>query len=151
MIVSEVAKKANVAPHVVRYYARIGLLAPGRNPTNGYRTFDWSDVTRVRFIRSAQCIGLSLGEIRGLLADDGRGAALCCARVQAVLRRRLDETRRRIAELTALEARISQALPRWNGASGCGASDARVVCPLIEGESIRRASRVTRPDTASAA
>lgn len=151
MIVSEVARKANVAPHVVRYYARIGLLTPGRNATNGYKTFDWSDVTRVRFIRAAQRIGLSLGEIRALLADDGRGATLCCARMQAVLRRRLDETRRRIAELKALAARIEQALPRWIGASGCGADGAHVVCPLIEGESIRRASRVTRADTASAA
>lgn len=151
MIVSDVAKKANVAPHVVRYYARIGLLAPGRNPANGYKIFDWRDVTRVRFIRAAQRMGLSLGEIRGLLADEGRGAAFCCVRMQAVLRQRLDETRRRIAELTTLAARIEQALPRWKGATGCGAGDARVVCPLIEGESMRRASAATRAETASAA
>ena len=39
MIASEVAKLAGVSTDVVRYYSRIGLINPTRNPDNGYRIY----------------------------------------------------------------------------------------------------------------
>jgi len=65
--VSEAAARAGVAPHVVRYYARIGLLRPGRNPANGYRIFSDREVARLRFARKAQALGFSLAEVRQIL------------------------------------------------------------------------------------
>ncbi len=37
MIAHEIADLAGVKTNVVRYYSRIGLLRPTRNPENGYR------------------------------------------------------------------------------------------------------------------
>ena len=47
MRVTEFARAAGVGPEVVRYYVREGLLAPRRNPTNGYRRFGDPDVVRL--------------------------------------------------------------------------------------------------------
>ena len=61
--VKALSKHSGVSEHAVRYYSRIGLLKPSRNPDNGYRLFDRTDVTRLRFIRHAQNLGFSLSEI----------------------------------------------------------------------------------------
>lgn len=38
MTVSQLAKRSGIAPHVVCYYSRSGLLTPARRPDNGYRS-----------------------------------------------------------------------------------------------------------------
>jgi len=128
--VAEAAARAGVAPHVVRYYARIGLLRPGRNPANGYRLFSDRDVARLRFVRKAQALGFSLAEIRQILADADKGRSPC-PRVRAILGRRVDENRRRLEELQALQRRMERALAEWErmpDALPTGDS----VCHLIE-------------------
>jgi len=39
MHVKELAKRANVPAHVIRYYTKIGLLRPNRDPSNRYREY----------------------------------------------------------------------------------------------------------------
>lgn len=38
--VTELAKRAGTPAHAVRYYTRMGLLTPERDPDNGYRLYD---------------------------------------------------------------------------------------------------------------
>ena len=61
MKVTEFAKRAGVGPDVVRYYVREGLLAPSRNPANGYKLFGSPHLSRLRFIRQAQALGFLSG------------------------------------------------------------------------------------------
>ncbi len=37
LTVTELANRSGATPHTVRYYTRMGLLRPERNPDNGYR------------------------------------------------------------------------------------------------------------------
>lgn len=67
MKVNELARQAKVPAHVVRYYARIGLLKPQHNPENHYREFSGADMRRLHFIRRAQSLGYSLHEIAAML------------------------------------------------------------------------------------
>ncbi len=67
MKVNELARQARVPAHVVRYYARIGLLKPRHNPENHYREFSGADLQRLHFIRRAQSLGYALHEIATLL------------------------------------------------------------------------------------
>ncbi len=67
MIVNELAKQTGLAPQVIRYYARVGLLDPERNSENGYRLFKASDIWRLRFIREAKDLGFTLSEIKETL------------------------------------------------------------------------------------
>lgn len=61
--VNELALETAAPPHVVRYYARIGLLKPRAHQQNGYRLFGSLDAQRLRFIRLAKNLGFTLNEI----------------------------------------------------------------------------------------
>ena len=65
--IGEVAKRSEVGVETIRYYERQGLLAePDRRPS-GYRQYDESVVSRLRFIRNAKELGFTLAEIKELL------------------------------------------------------------------------------------
>ena len=77
MTVNQLSKRGSVAPHVIRYYSRIGLLNPARHPENGYKLFNRSDITRLRFIRQAQSLGFTLEEIAKIFEDSTHGTSPC--------------------------------------------------------------------------
>ncbi len=64
---AELARKAEVTPATDRYYSRVGLLTPSREPENGYRCFTAMDLRRIEFIRQAQALGLTIGDIKAVL------------------------------------------------------------------------------------
>jgi DNA-binding transcriptional MerR regulator len=74
MTIGKLARQANVNPRTLRYYERIGLLAPSTRTAAGYRLYTDHDATRLTFIRRAQALGLSLTEIAAVI--DARLAAL---------------------------------------------------------------------------
>lgn len=113
MNVAELARQAEVTPATVRYYARIGLLNPGRDEHNGYRRFSPDDLRRVAFIRKAQALGLTIGDIRSILELVECGRPVCDL-VVGLVEKRLDEVRRQCAALEATEIRMADALSRWS-------------------------------------
>ncbi len=68
MTIGRLAAKSGVGVETVRFYERSGLIArPLRPVAGGFRVYDADIVARIRFIRQAQQLGVSLGEIRELL------------------------------------------------------------------------------------
>ncbi len=130
MTVSQLSRRGRVAPHVVRYYSRIGLLSPSRHPENHYKLFSPSDVARLRFIRQAQSLGFTLEEIAQILRDSHRGKSPC-GRVRDILKRRIGETREKLEELMRLQRRMEDALEHWEHMPD-GVPDGHTVCHLIE-------------------
>ena len=63
MTVNELARRAGIPAHVVRYYTQCGLLIPARNARNAYREYRETDLHRLRFICKVKMIGLTLSEI----------------------------------------------------------------------------------------
>lgn len=110
MHVSELAREVGVEPYVVRYYSRIGLLRPHRDPDNGYQRFSRTDLRRLLFVRRAQRIGLTLAEIRDLLDQPQREPGNCRGGIGELLERRLAEIERKLAELAQMKERMSRAL-----------------------------------------
>ena len=51
----------------IRYYEKIGMLRDPPRTASGYRVYDDSDVSRLRFILRARELGFAIEEIRGLL------------------------------------------------------------------------------------
>lgn len=64
--VGELAKRAGVATSALRFYEDNGLIASERTAV-GHRRYSADVLRRVAFIRVAQRVGLSLGEIRAAL------------------------------------------------------------------------------------
>lgn len=129
MLISEVAHQSGISAKTLRYYEEIGLLdAPARSPS-GYRLYDDPTLDRLAFIRSAQAVGLTLGEIRGIVAlrDDGE---MPCGHVLELLRRRAAEIDRTIGDLRALKHELHRLVERAQNLdpSECDPSH---VCHLI--------------------
>lgn len=132
MTVSQLAAAADEPPHVIRYYCRIGLLAPSAVSAGGYRLFDRSGLKRLRFIRLAQGLGFTLEEIGGFLHHAAAGTEPC-PEVKVILDRRLPQIGSELAQLEALYARMTRAQRRWRRIRG-GVPTGYEICRLIESE-----------------
>ena len=130
MRVQELADRVRIAPHVVRYYARIGLLRPKRDAGNGYRQFGGEDLKRVSFIRQAQRLGFTLADIRVVLEMSSRGKTPCPT-VRAIVQQRIAENAQQLAALQALHERMTKATRRWRRMRD-GVPDGNAICRLIE-------------------
>jgi len=132
MTVAELANCAEVNPDTVRYYVRIGLLKPTRDRNNGYKLFTGQDLNRLRFIRKARSLGYHLSEIREIFSEAAQGRSPC-PRVRDIICKRIEENRRRLDEMLALQERMEQALSVWQNLPD-GLPDGHSVCHLIESE-----------------
>lgn len=101
MRIGEAADQADINPKTIRYYESIGLIPEADRTAGGYRDYATADIERLRFIKSAQRLGLSLDEIGEVLAFRDRGEQPCGYVLDAV-RRRTDEIDRQIRELLQL-------------------------------------------------
>ena len=68
LTIGEVADRAGVATSAIRFYEANGLVTSERNAA-GHRRFRADVLRRVSFVKVAQRVGLSLGEIRSALAS----------------------------------------------------------------------------------
>ncbi len=128
--ISELAGKAGVTSKTLRYYERIGILpAPSRSPS-GYRDYRPDVLGRLGFIRAGQAIGLSLGEIRQVVALRDRGATPC-DHVYQLLQRRSAELDERIDQLQSLRREL-QALTKRARRLDPADCDPRGVCHLVK-------------------
>ena len=130
MTVREIGRLSGIPVHVVRYYSRIGLLKPSRNPRNGYKQYKDSDLSRLRFIRQAKSLGYTLGEVARIFRESNQRKSPC-PMVRNIIGHRIEENRLRLKELAALQRRMEQALAEWRKLPD-GVPDGKTVCYLIE-------------------
>src|SRR4030066_1239969 len=76
--IGELAKELHLNPKTIRYYEEVGLLSKPRRSESGYRLYSKYEADRLRLVRRAKILGLSLAEIKELVeyAIDGRCDAL---------------------------------------------------------------------------
>jgi MerR family mercuric resistance operon transcriptional regulator len=65
--IARLANGAGVHIETVRYYQRLRLIPKPTRPTRGVRRYTSDDVERLRFIKRAQTMGFTLGEMPALL------------------------------------------------------------------------------------
>ncbi|MGI8469598.1 MAG: MerR family DNA-binding protein [Pyrinomonadaceae bacterium] len=130
MTPSILAKQAEVPLFTVRYYTRIGLLKPTRDSHNGYKIYQPSDETRLRFIIAAKELGFTLAEIAEILGE-ARDGNSPCPMVREIVSRRIEENRRKIADMKKLQKKMEKALSSWSSMEN-SMPDGRSVCHLIE-------------------
>jgi MerR family mercuric resistance operon transcriptional regulator len=111
MLIGELADAVGVTSQAIRFYERKGLLSAAERGANGYRLYDESTLSRLRFVNVAQAAGLTLSEIRSIieLRDDG---TVPCAHVVTLIDTKLADVRARIRHLAALQAELEALLER---------------------------------------
>lgn len=107
MTIGQLARQLDLNPRTIRYYEHVGVLPEPERTASGYRLYTHEDEERLRFVKSAQRVGLTLGEIRETLAFRDRGEAPC-RYVAGVIEQRLAETNRRIRELRAFKRELTE-------------------------------------------
>lgn len=123
MTIGALAKAAEVNVETIRFYQRKGLMLEPDRPAGGIRRYGDADQSRLHFIKSAQRLGFSLGEIAELLQlDDGAS----CAQARTKAESKLADVRARLGDLLRMETALAGLIQL------CGASRGTVRCPLID-------------------
>jgi DNA-binding transcriptional MerR regulator len=115
--IGELARRAGVAPRLLRYYEEQGLLSPQRSAA-GYREYAEADLDVVHHVRTLLAAGLSTATIADLLpcmGADGPRLVASCPELLDDLHRERDRLTAMIDELAAardgLDAVIAGAVP----------------------------------------
>ena len=122
---SELAAQAGVNVQTLRYYERRGLLTEPERSQSGYRAYPSDAVRTVRFVKRAQQLGFTLGEIESLL-HLAEGGPNNCDAAQALAADRLSQLEHKIADLSAMRDSLRQLF------ATCHRSPDQRLCPLLE-------------------
>ena len=114
MKIGEAAAASGCHLETIRYYERVGLVAPPSRTGSGYRAYNQGDVDRLRFISRGRELGFSLEEIRSLLRlnDDPK---LSCGDVDALARAHLADIHQRIEALTRMAGELERVIAQCAG------------------------------------
>ncbi len=128
MKIGEVARESGFSIDTLRWYDRIGLLRPTRrNAVSRFREYEEEALDLLALVKSAKLAGLSLLQIRKIIAAARTGSA--CKTVIPLLDEKVGEIDRAIRALQELRTRLVRALkngfPRKK-AAGC-------TCPILSG------------------
>jgi DNA-binding transcriptional MerR regulator len=109
LLISEFAKATGTTTKTLRFYENQGLMPPTPRAANGYRDYDANSATRLNFITRARAAGLSIAQIRSILAINAPGK-VTCSHVRDVLATQLAELDHKIQELSTLRTAVATSL-----------------------------------------
>lgn len=126
--IGEIASVAGVSVDTMRFYERERLLPPAVRTTGGARRYADNIVGRVKFIKQAQAVGLTLKDIRVLVDVRQRPAPAACRKTRAILSDRIQELQRRMREMQEFQTILSSHLEACDRALGSGDAED---CPAL--------------------
>ncbi len=125
--IGEFARRAGVTAKAIRFYERKRILPAARRGANGYRLYGDDSVEMLGFIKQASGLGLTLAEIKDIIAIR-QGGRPPCTHVHRLLREKAVELDRKLRDLVDVRRRIRQSLNAWKRRPATKAA----VCPHIE-------------------
>lgn len=111
MRIGQAAKELGVGVQTLHYYEREGLIPSPRRADNRYRVYDAALVERVRFIRKAQSLGLTLEDVKEIIELAERGTCPC-GHVRVALAARLKEVDDRLKQLRSFRSDLAVLVSR---------------------------------------
>ena len=123
LTIGRLAEAAGVNVETIRYYQRRSLLQEPAKPLGGHRRYSVAAVKRVRFIKRAQQLGFTLGEVEGLLLlEDGQS----CRETRLLAEQKLALIEQRVADLTRMRRLLKGLIAK------CRDGKRPRSCPIIE-------------------
>jgi len=126
--ISALAERSGIPATTLRYYEGAGLLTAARSAA-GYRLYGDDAIERLEFISSGKLLGLSLDDIRELVAL--RQAGVCAhvrERLSVLVEQRIEEADRRLSEVASFKARLARAHEQLGTAAPDGACGPECGC-----------------------
>ncbi|MBT8398976.1 MAG: heavy metal-responsive transcriptional regulator [Rhodothermia bacterium] len=125
MTIGQLAKKAGVTTQTIRFYERKGLVLPEGRTTAGYRRYSGVQLKRIGFIKQAQGIGFSLGEIKELLSLRV-DPSTTCADVRQRAEKKVADVSNRVRKLRQMEHALQILIEQCDGRGPVSE------CPIID-------------------
>jgi MerR family mercuric resistance operon transcriptional regulator len=122
LTIGHVARSAGVNIETVRYYQRRGLVPLPPKRARGFRYYTPATASRVRFIKRAQALGMSLKEVQRLLKLDAKGA---CAENRSLAVAKLSLVEKKLRDLAKLRDVLRGLVAACDQPHGTS-------CPIIE-------------------
>jgi MerR family transcriptional regulator, mercuric resistance operon regulatory protein len=120
--IGHIAEAAGVNVETVRYYQRRGLVSLPPKRARGFRYYTPETVSRVRFIKRAQALGMSLKEVQRLLRLDAKGA---CKETRSLAVEKLALVEQKLIDLSRLRSVLRELV------AACDKPHS-AACPIIE-------------------
>lgn len=125
--IGEVASATSVTVEALRYYEREGLLPAALRSSGGARRYSSDVLERVRFIKEAQAVGLTLRDIQ-VLVQVRAASRRDCQRIRGVLAVRVADLDRRLAQMHAFREVLGEHLKACERAITTDAPE----CPALD-------------------
>jgi len=121
--IGQVTELLGISADTLRYYEKLGLLAPVQRSPAGLRIYTGPDLSRLRFIQRAKSMNFSLSEIAQLLEmrADPQHARV---EVRELTRHKLQEVEAHLNQLKTLRNELTLLLNLCMGSEDG--------CPIIE-------------------
>jgi DNA-binding transcriptional MerR regulator len=133
--ISELAEQARVPTSTVRYYERVGLLAPPVRTPSGYRDYGEDAATRLLFVTRARHMGLSCEQIADLLPIwDGVNCTAAHDAVIGLVESKRAEVAERIEELQRFADQLDEVRETLEAAPPPAACRTDLTCCVPETE-----------------
>ena len=126
--IGELARRAGVTTKAVRFYEAKRVLPAAKRGANRYRLYGDDAVEMLGFIKQATGLGLTLAEIREIIAIR-QGGRPPCTHVHRLLRDKAVELDGKLKDLLEVRRRIRKSLAAWSRRPARAAA----VCHHIEG------------------
>ncbi len=125
LTVGKLAIRGGVNVQTIRYYERSGLLPKPLRAASGYRLYADDTVRRLSFIKQAQHLGFSLGEIQELLSLRMQSGTTC-GDIRQRARQKITAVDRKIEDLQRIKSALTKLAAACRGAAPTSA------CPILE-------------------
>ena len=125
--IGQLAQQVGVTAKAIRFYEAKRVLPRPARGTNGYRLYGRDAVETLSFVKQATGLGLTLAEIRDIIAIR-QGGRPPCVHVRRVLQDKARELDRKLRDLIDMRRQIRRSLAAW-GRAGRGRA---AVCQHIE-------------------
>ena len=124
--IGDLATASGTAVETIRYYEREGLMPAAARTSSNYRQYEERHLEQLRFIRHCRSLGMSLDEVRELLAV--RNAPQTgCEVANRVLDEHIGHVSKRIHELRLLESQLKELRAR------CATEQQAKECGILTG------------------
>jgi len=133
--IGQLARVTGFTPGTLRYYEAVGLLRPAARTTAGYRLYSRDAVERLRFVRRAQGLGISLADICAILRVTDAGA-IPCEHMMAIVEREIARIEAEMRRLKDLHQELACLRTRLRQTIASGVIEPGEPCPCFENAAI---------------
>lgn len=112
--IDEVARLTGLTAHTLRYYERIGLIAPVARAAGGQRRYAARDLAWIEFLLRLRATRMPIGTMQSFARLRAQGDATVGER-HALLKRHLAEVRAEICQLQQSAAVLEAKIAHYHG------------------------------------